>query len=119
MQALLVPILSVLLLLLAAAGVAPHFSASGRQRNALSVVLVVLGLVTAFFLFFGAGSWFRSHRAQPRPHAGMSSHVTVASRVAPFESPGQPSAIASLSFRSAPIATSRHRRPARSTELQR
>ena len=95
MQALLVPILGVLLLLLAVAGVARHFSASGRQRNALSVVLVVLGLVTAFFLFFGAGSWFRSHRAQPRPHASMSSHViTVASRPAPFEPPGQPSAIA-------------------------
>ena len=91
MQALLVPILGVLLLLLAIAAVARHFAASARQRSALSVVLVALGLVTAFFLFFGAGSWFRTHRAQPRPHASASPHEVVASLTT--ESAGQSAAI--------------------------
>ena len=89
MQPLLVPVLGALLLLLAIAGVARYFSASARQRSALSVVLVVLGLVTAFFLFFGAGSWFRTHRAQPRSHAGVSPHVALTSLFALFGSPGQ------------------------------
>ena len=68
------PILCVLLVLLAWVAVARHLSATVKRRNTLSVVLVVLGLLTAFFLFFSAGSWFRSHRAQPRPHASVSSH---------------------------------------------
>jgi hypothetical protein len=68
-QSHLIPILGALLLLLAVAGVARHLCASGWLRNALSVVLVLLGLVSAFFFFYGAGSWLRSHRAQPRPHA--------------------------------------------------
>ncbi|WP_428420281.1 hypothetical protein [Methylibium sp.] len=63
-----------MLVLLAVAGVARYFSVSASQRNALSVVLVVLGLVTAFFFFFGAGSWLREHRVQPTSHAGASSH---------------------------------------------
>jgi|EndMetStandDraft_4_1072995.scaffolds.fasta_scaffold138024_3 hypothetical protein len=63
------PILAVLLVLLVATGVTKHLSASARQRNALSVFLVVLALLTAFFLFFIAGSLVRGGRSQPRPHA--------------------------------------------------
>ena len=78
MQANVLPILGALLVLLVVAGIARYFAASARQRNTLSVILVVLGLVTAFFFFFGAGSWLRDHRAQPRPHAGTSEHRFVA-----------------------------------------
>jgi hypothetical protein len=53
------------------------------------VVLVALGLVTAFFLFFGAGSWFRAHRAQARPHASVFPHEVSAFQVAAFWSAGQ------------------------------
>ena len=78
MQANVLPILGALLVLLAVAGIARYFAASVRQRNTLSVILVVLGLVTAFFFFFGAGSWLRDHRARPRPHAGIAGHHSVA-----------------------------------------
>jgi hypothetical protein len=90
MQARLLPILAALLVLLAVTGVARYLSASARQRSALSVVLVVLGLVTAFFVFYGAGSWLRTHRAQPRPHAS----VFIGSSVAGLESSGPPASIA-------------------------
>ena len=72
------PILAALVVLLAGAGVARHLCTSVRQRKALSVVLVVLGLLAAFFLFFVAGSLFRGSRAQPRPHASASPHAFVA-----------------------------------------
>jgi cytochrome bd-type quinol oxidase subunit 2 len=66
----LLPILGVLFALLIAVGVARYRSASAQQRSALSVVLVVLGLLAAFFVFFAAGSMLRGHKPQPRPHAG-------------------------------------------------
>jgi len=46
------------------------------------VVLVVLGLLTAFFFFFSAGSWLRGHGLRPRPHASASVHGLAASPVA-------------------------------------
>jgi uncharacterized membrane protein len=78
MQANVLPILGALLVLLAVAGIARYFAASAKQRNTLSVILVVLGLVAAFFFFFGAGSWLRGHRAQPRPHAGVPANHLMA-----------------------------------------
>jgi 4-amino-4-deoxy-L-arabinose transferase-like glycosyltransferase len=69
MRAYALPILAALVVLLAVAGVARYLCASARQRNALSVLLVVLGLLTAFFFFFVAGSWLGGSRSQPRPHA--------------------------------------------------
>jgi len=58
--------LSMLLLgllgLVAAAAVARRRLAAGRRRDALSIALVVLGLVTAFVLFFAAGTLVRKGR---------------------------------------------------------
>jgi cytochrome bd-type quinol oxidase subunit 2 len=82
MQADLLLALAALLGLLAVVGVARRLSASQRQRNTFSVVLVVLGLVTAFVLFFMAGLFLRGHSPQPRPHAGTLSHRLVASSAA-------------------------------------
>jgi len=67
-----------LLVLLVLAGVARYRSVSARWRNAWSVVLVVLALVTVFFLFFAAGSSLRGHRSQPRPHASASQSFLAA-----------------------------------------
>jgi hypothetical protein len=55
--------LAALLILVALAAVGRHY-ARGWQRNALSVALVVLGLVTVFFVFFGAGAWIHAARMQ-------------------------------------------------------
>jgi hypothetical protein len=80
------PILGALLVLLAAAGFARYLCAPGWQRSALSVLLVVLGLVTAFFFFFAAGSWVRGHRSEPRPRASASPQALVASSAVAFQS---------------------------------
>jgi hypothetical protein len=53
--------LAALLGLLAAAGLARRFT-SGWRRDALSVALVVLGLLAAFVLFFAAGTFVRKGR---------------------------------------------------------
>lgn len=58
-------ILGVLLSLLVVVGIARYFSTTTKLRNTLSVILVALGLVTAFFLFFSAGALVREHRLQP------------------------------------------------------
>jgi len=65
-------LLAALVVLLAAAGLGRHFAASPFKRNALSVLLVVLALATAFLLFYTAGAWFRSNRMLPA-HALASS----------------------------------------------
>ena len=64
--------------LLAVAGLARHFSSTAKLRNTFSVILVVLGLVTAFLFFFGAGSLFRGYRQQPSPHSSALSHKSLA-----------------------------------------
>jgi hypothetical protein len=53
-----------LLVLLLAAGLARRF-ASGWRKDALSVGLVALALLTAFLLFFAAGTFVRKTRPQP------------------------------------------------------
>jgi hypothetical protein len=57
-------VLVVLLGLLVVAGLARRHFATGWQRNALSVTLVVLALFTAFLLFFAAGSLVRGIQRQ-------------------------------------------------------
>jgi hypothetical protein len=57
------PELAALLVLLVLAAVGRHLT-KGWQRNALSVTLVVLGLLTVFFVFFGAGAWIQAARTQ-------------------------------------------------------
>jgi cytochrome bd-type quinol oxidase subunit 2 len=49
-----------------ACGVARRSASSELRRNTLSVALVVLGLLAAFFLFFGAGTLMRGLKAQPK-----------------------------------------------------
>jgi len=62
-------VLGVLLGLLAAAGIARHFVALGWQKNALSVALVVLALLTAFTVFFAFGEFMRSSQPPAKPKA--------------------------------------------------
>jgi len=71
--------------LLAIAGLARHFSSTAKLRNTLSVVLVVLGLLTAFLFFFSAGSLFRGYRQQPSPHSSAPSYRSLASSFAIVE----------------------------------
>ena len=75
-------VLAAMLGLLAIAGLARHFSSTAKLRNTLSVVLVVLGLLTAFLFFFSAGSLFRGYRQQPSPHSSAPSHKFLASSFA-------------------------------------
>jgi len=49
-----------------ACGMARRFAPPVLRRNALSVALVVLGLLAAFFLFFGAGTLMRGLKAQSK-----------------------------------------------------
>jgi hypothetical protein len=79
------PVLGVLLGLLAAAGLARRFFASGWQKDALSVILVVLALLTAFMLFFTVGKLMRGSPPQSKLHA-----VALPSRsgVSPSMHPG-------------------------------
>jgi hypothetical protein len=60
--------LAVVLGLLSAAALARRHFASGWQRNALSIVIVVLGMVTAFMIFFGVGSLTRGKQPPPPLH---------------------------------------------------
>jgi hypothetical protein len=60
--------LAVVLGLLSGAAFARRFFASGWQRNSLSVVLVVLGMVVAFMLCFGLGSLVQGKQPQPQQH---------------------------------------------------
>ena len=57
-----------LLLVLAAVGCAfaRRSASSELHRNAYSVALVVLGLLAAFFMFFGAGTVMREMLSQPK-----------------------------------------------------
>jgi hypothetical protein len=63
-------VLGVLLGLLAIAGVARRLVAPGWQKNALSVVLVVIGLLAAFTVFFAFGELMRSSQSQAKPKVG-------------------------------------------------
>ena len=60
--------LAVLFCLLAAAGLARRFVAPGWRKNALSVVLVVLGLLTAFAVSFAAGALMRGFQPTSKLH---------------------------------------------------
>jgi len=61
-------VLALVLGLMSAAALARRFFASGWQRNALSVVIVVLSMVTAFMLFFGLGSVMRGQHSPSQLH---------------------------------------------------
>jgi disulfide bond formation protein DsbB len=69
-------VLGVLLGLLAAAGIARRFVAVGWQKNALSVALVVLALLTAFTVFFAFGELMRSSQPPAKPKASAFSLPT-------------------------------------------
>ena len=56
----------VLALVAGACALARRSASSEVRRNAFSVALVVLGLLAAFFLFFGAGTLMRGLKAQPK-----------------------------------------------------
>ena len=59
MESNLLLVLVVLLLLLGASAVGRRFFPAGWQRNTLSVVAVIFGLLAAFLVFYGAGSFMR------------------------------------------------------------
>jgi hypothetical protein len=62
----------VLLLVAAACAYARRTAVPVWRRNALSVTIVVVGLVSAFFMFFGAGTLMREMRAAaPTPHGHL------------------------------------------------
>jgi hypothetical protein len=60
--------LAVVLGLLSAAAWARRSFAAGWQRNALSVIIVVLSMVAAFMLFFGLGAAMRWQRSPAQVH---------------------------------------------------
>jgi uncharacterized membrane protein len=57
--------LAALLFLMVLAGLGRRYI-KGWQRNACSVALVVLALITVFFVFFSAGAWIHAARMQPQ-----------------------------------------------------
>jgi hypothetical protein len=62
----------VLLLVAAACAYARRTAVPAWRKNALSVTIVVVGLVSAFFMFFGAGTLMREMRAAaPAPHGHL------------------------------------------------
>ncbi len=65
----LLPALISLVCLFVVTGLARHFTKSAALRSTLSVVLVILGLLIAFFFFFGLGTLRRGHQ-QAAPTQG-------------------------------------------------
>ena len=65
----LLPALISLVCLFAVTGLARHFTKSAALRSTLSVVLVILGLLIAFFFFFGLGTLRRGHQAPAQTHS--------------------------------------------------
>jgi len=67
----LLPALISLVCLFAVTGLARHFTKSAALRSTLSVVLVILGLLIAFFYFFGLGTLRRGHQQVPPTHGSI------------------------------------------------
>jgi hypothetical protein len=71
--------LGVVVLLLLASALGRRFFAPGWQRNTLSVAAVVLGLLAAFLVFFGAGLFMRGRHQSD--NSDWPSHRVLASEV--------------------------------------
>jgi len=65
------PALISLVCLFAVTGLARHFAKSALLRSTLSVVLVILGLLIAFFFFFGLGTLRRGHQQAAPTHGSI------------------------------------------------
>jgi Na+/H+ antiporter NhaC len=81
--------LAAVIVLLAAAFVGRRFAGSDWQRNALSVAMVVLGLLAAFLVFFGAGLYAHRTEAQGKQQADAADANRPVIRLAALAAPAE------------------------------